>query len=471
MKRFFRAAVWSACVLMAAGVEITAAAPWIGPEWNYRIAFTARPELIAGACGHPDFTLLLQVDGSNLPFVFEHADQDGSDLVITSGDGMTVLDHEVVTYDAVGEFAEIWFKAPTLSAMSNEFFLYYDSSGSPTPPVPGAAWASANLAVYHFEADPNLGMLADHGPAGNSAVVGPISAWPNGIVAAKIGDGWHFDGLTDHVYAPNISSADSSFTVSAWFANVNLDPGGMVALQVDSGFWDLSFRRTGGSPNAALHTETGSISWYPDLLDAPAHHYLWTVDAVADTARFYLDGVEQAMKGHSWSGQAFVGESIQGRVGIAGPVYFNTLDLTAGVVDEYRIVEGVRGGDWILTEYRNQNNPLGFYTYAAPEGKTVVGIDPVATGPGSGRITVWPNPFQGVAGINIGYDGPAVSVRVYDVAGRLVRDLYSPSLGESALRLRWDGLDNKGTSVGSGIYYIRAVGPNVSVGTKVLLVR
>ena len=47
----------------------------------------------------------------------------GEFLAITASDGETQLDHAVVSYDPLGETAEIWFQAGTLSELDDEFFL------------------------------------------------------------------------------------------------------------------------------------------------------------------------------------------------------------------------------------------------------------------------------------------------------------------------------------------------------------
>ena len=65
------------------------------------------------------------------------------------------------------------------------------------------------------------------------------------------------------------------------------------------------------------------------------------MDAQADTARFFFDGVERdyqvrftGVVGNT--GSIYTAESIFDRVGIAGPVYWNQADLVDGVVDSQR---------------------------------------------------------------------------------------------------------------------------------------
>jgi hypothetical protein len=48
-----------------------------------------------------------------------------------------------------------------------------------------------------------------------------------------------------------------------------------------------------------------------------------------------------------------------------------------------------------------------------------------------------------------------VDLRVYDVAGRLVRTLVNDPLGPGAHEIRWDGRDASGLDVAPGVYFVR----------------
>jgi hypothetical protein len=68
-----------------------------------------------------------------------------------------------------------------------------------------------------------------------------------------------------------------------------------------------------------------------------------------------------------------------------------------------------------------------------------------------------PNPFNPVTTVE--YDVPApggrVTVAVYDVSGRLVRTLVDSPQEPGSLAAVWDGTDERGAHVGSGVYYCR----------------
>jgi len=72
-----------------------------------------------------------------------------------------------------------------------------------------------------------------------------------------------------------------------------------------------------------------------------------------------------------------------------------------------------------------------------------------------------PNPFNPMTTLR--YDVPApggeVSVAVYDVAGRLVRTLVDGEQTPGRWSTVWDGRDEAGTAVASGVYYCRMKAP------------
>jgi hypothetical protein len=91
-------------------------------------------------------------------------------------------------------------------------------------------------------------------------------------------------------------------------------------------------------------------------------------------------------------------------------------------------------------------------------GRTGVGDDPL---PGGEEIEVYrpvPNPFTGSMRMayTVGSVGEAVDVRVYNLAGRMVRTLATGAQAPGRYVLHWDGRDDRGASVRSGIYFVRA---------------
>ena len=64
-----------------------------------------------------------------------------------------------------------------------------------------------------------------------------------------------------------------------------------------------------------------------------------------------------------------------------------------------------------------------------------------------------------------------VSLRIYDVAGRLVRTLVDELKPAAAHSVVWNGQDNNGRQAASGVYYYQLVTDEFSKTSKMLLVK
>jgi len=86
--------------------------------------------------------------------------------------------------------------------------------------------------------------------------------------------------------------------------------------------------------------------------------------------------------------------------------------------------------------------------------------------------TPYPNPFNSCAGFTVSIPHPAnVSVRIYDLTGRLLRTLFAGPCPAGFMRYQWDGRDELQREVASGIYHVRVGVDGTMRYKKVVLVR
>jgi flagellar hook assembly protein FlgD len=85
-----------------------------------------------------------------------------------------------------------------------------------------------------------------------------------------------------------------------------------------------------------------------------------------------------------------------------------------------------------------------------------------------------PNPFTSLSSVTLwGVDGSSY-MEVYDIAGRLVRDIPVPpdAVSHEAVTLTWDGRDSEGRVVPGGVYfYSISCGQDKRLWTKVVRMR
>jgi len=82
-----------------------------------------------------------------------------------------------------------------------------------------------------------------------------------------------------------------------------------------------------------------------------------------------------------------------------------------------------------------------------------------------------PNPFRDrtVIGFDVPSSGGAVRIEIFDVAGRHVRTLVDGPASPGRQVVAWDGRDDRGNTVGHGIYLCRMNAPQYSRTSKLVI--
>ncbi|MFH1221014.1 MAG: FlgD immunoglobulin-like domain containing protein, partial [Candidatus Eisenbacteria bacterium] len=83
-----------------------------------------------------------------------------------------------------------------------------------------------------------------------------------------------------------------------------------------------------------------------------------------------------------------------------------------------------------------------------------------------------PNPFRDGTAIRFDLPQPGhVRISVFDVQGRLVRELIDEPRTAGSYVVAWDGKDGLGSKVSGGIYFVRLEAGSYGAGTKVIRIR
>ena len=133
----------------------------------------------------------------------------------------------------------------------------------------------------------------------------------------------------------------------------------------------------------------------------------------------------------------------------------------------------------LTTQYRDQDTTVTVRTYDV-ETRTMIPVP-------SGAIvsSASPNPFATSTLISVivpaTYEDPEaelkkpirsdVNIRIYDVLGRLVRNLYKDQVMGDVVTLPWDGRNDKNESVPAGVYFLKVNAAGLEGTTKAVLVR
>ncbi len=93
--------------------------------------------------------------------------------------------------------------------------------------------------------------------------------------------------------------------------------------------------------------------------------------------------------------------------------------------------------------------------------------------PAALEIRAWPNPANPVVHLAITTRDPgrALTVDVFDVRGRRVRRLFTGVRPAGSTPLRWNGRDDAGRDVASGVYFARAVSGVETATARIVIIR
>lgn len=279
----------------------------------------------------------------------------GYDIVFTTGNGSTIMSHEIETYDPTTGQIEFWVRFPTLSATSDTpFYIYFGNPSVSTDPSSPNVWDSNYKMVLHMNGDTNdsSGEGTDATDSGTTDVAGQIGR------AREYGT-----NQGDVIFVPDngVSPLDitGNITISFWVNISNLFEGPDFVTKGDytdgystwvTGGFFSSGRLVYQINNDALQgSSTGQISngtWsYLTFTRSPTER------------RIYIDGVLDVFDNSTASFNTN-----------DDPLYISTPSFDfEGIMDEVRISDVTRSADWIATEYNNQSNPGTFVSQVNAE--------------------------------------------------------------------------------------------------------
>ncbi|MEA3439395.1 MAG: DUF2341 domain-containing protein [Chloroflexota bacterium] len=211
---------------------------WFDRAWDYR-----RPVTISNPCGEEVTNYQIQVILNSSNFTFTNALSDGSDLRVTSSDGITPIPFWIESWDSGGEQASLWIKVPIIPLAGTTVYLYY---GNP-------------------------------GPASNLVEVPPIGPWtkaagnpiipagePGGDGVSLLAENIIYDEATGHYWLVFADYSSVPDDISLAWSNTPQDPGSWI--------WHGGVITTGNAPHLMKQGDTWYIfySQWPNIRVATA---------------------------------------------------------------------------------------------------------------------------------------------------------------------------------------------------------
>jgi len=333
-------------------------ADWYDGNWQYRktiaISNAQVPEY------QTDFPVLINFTDSNLR---DFADADGGDIVFTSSDGRTQLDHEIEYYDTSDGTLVAWVKVPNLYAFSDTtLYMYYGHNVIGNQENPTGVWTNGYEAVYHLNDDfeDSTSNNYDATNSGSSDIVGLLAdaqdfEGRDNSDHLDLGT-WNVNGddLTIQTWAKFESFVESSRLLSKAQSPTSTE-NHVYALAVDTSGLPYFYLKSCGAESC-----TTSVLSDSDSLQSESWN-LVTATYDGSSMRLFVNGTQVAISSES-------GNIRQNSWSIYAGNNPTALDREFdGILDEIRISSNARSGNWLTAEYNNQVSSETFYSLGVPE--------------------------------------------------------------------------------------------------------
>ncbi len=147
----------------------------------------------------------------------------------------------------------------------------------------------------------------------------------------------------------------------------------------------------------------------------------------------------------------------------------------SGIVDTFRVVSGLASNRQHYWRVRGANgggsgpaSPVWDFSTLAPLGVREAGVLPHAYQ----LYQNYPNPFNPTTEITFDIAAAsAVEITIHDLLGRIVRRLVSEQKAPGQYRVTWEGTDDTGAGVASGVYLYRIQAGSFVQTRKLILLR
>jgi hypothetical protein len=412
--------------------------------------------------------------------VFAQADLGGGELIAPAGFAPFVVVYDAAGNYVWGELPDFDFASAVTFASNGDILLLGDMDGFIGPPDPVGG---PDIYLGRYSPSGTLLFELRLGSTG-SDYGGDVVALPDGgcVVSGSVKQNWPTSSFND-AYLARYDAAGSQLWNSDWGGSYDEDVSALAVGPDGSLYFGGDFRST----------------------DAPFLSQPWRDMRDWYVAKADSNGVVQWVRNGGWlgddrvvaldvadNGDVAVTGSIRGRFqdGDLMVAYFNAAgDESLRVAFPYPDDAPDQGRALLLDDERDMlvggifrgTLSLGWHQLqtlglqSAFLARMQVSSPLTATQPPNPAAVLRqnvPNPFNPHTTIRfVPAEASEVAIEIFDARGRKVRALRGGLMPEGEHELVWDGRDEAGRLVASGVYRYRLAGESASAGLKMVLLR
>ena len=172
---------------MSGPTQVSILSNWYNSGWNKRRQINVSSSKITANL--TNFPILIDIYDTAL---HNYSRADGYDILFTSSDGKTKLNHEIEyfdkNYNSTHAHLVTWVKVNLSSVSNNVFYMYYNNSDSQNQQRPSGVWDSNYMMVQHleetgtglrFDSTSNGRNMTTAGYEGDEAITGKLDGADN----------------------------------------------------------------------------------------------------------------------------------------------------------------------------------------------------------------------------------------------------------------------------------------------------
>jgi len=297
----------------------------------------------------------------------------GYDIIFTSDAASTQLDYEVESYDPVTGTINFWVRAPVLSHTADTliYIQYGNSNITTSQQNKTGVWDSNYQGVWHLS-DLNDSTSNAYNLAGYNGGTAPNS------VSGAIGGGMSFASASSQnagISGPSSPKLQivGGQTWEMWIKSATLTSAlnrGPTMINSSSTVF-MGLYSYGGVLSFVTSTAAFSDSSVPPVNNVWLH-VAGVYDPDAFKQRIYVNGTKTEVPAnppHTTENNAMT---------LADASDFTAHQYSDDALDEIRISNTARSGDWVVTEYNNQSAPATFYALGQENAPAITGLSPAS---------------------------------------------------------------------------------------------
>lgn len=331
-------------------------ATWYNAQWSHRqcinIVHTNVEDVLS------NFILFIDQHGLDRPGanndLFDRARIDGRDIVVCYDDGVTKLEHELVSFDASGRKIELHVKVPIISKTETTKLYVYYGNASHIEPNANSMWSD-----YQY--------VSHNGGVTNAKTGNPGTAYGNGtLITGQAGNAYFAEDPGD-IIDTGLYRINYPMTLQ-----VMVKPVSGLATNV-LGMWK------GTSTDLFLHQSSnqwvfecdngGGVHNFGQVNMNAWNHLSVSINNTSNVA--YQDGEFTGAKSSNGA-TGFIESGNSLKINDIGDFIHSSGGYQ---YDEIRIFNGALPAAYVAAEYLNYTNPVAFYTVTPEEGAAGVYLE------------------------------------------------------------------------------------------------